>query len=67
VLAATALIITAACSGSHHEPRSEAAREAALRAHLKPMPANALEKYMMIAGVDPDEAPRSFWDAGVPL
>src|SRR6476469_992129 len=58
VLAATSLTLTAACSGVGHDSDSEAEheRDAAAAAGLKAMPQNALEKYMMIAGTDPDEA-----------
>jgi hypothetical protein len=60
VLAATTLTLTAACSGVGHDSDSEAEheREAAAAAGLKAMPQNALEKYFMIAGTDPDEAAR---------
>ncbi|GAA1948814.1 hypothetical protein GCM10009798_05010 [Nocardioides panacihumi] len=58
VLAVTSLTLTAACSGVGHKSDSDAEREreAAAAAGLKAMPQNALEKYMMIAGTDPDEA-----------
>ena len=68
-----ALILTSACTGnpghdssdSSEESSSEAAREAAeaREAGLKPMPANALEKYMMIAGTDPEEAAKESKEA----
>jgi hypothetical protein len=65
VIATAALVLTAACSGERDEHKSEAEREreAALKAGLPPMPANALEKYMMIAGADPDEAGRESKEA----
>ena len=67
LVAASALLLTAACSGSpgSHEARSESEREreAAAAAGLKPMPANAVEKALMIAGTDPDEAAREAKEA----
>ena len=65
VLAATTLVLTAACSGApgDHESEAEREREAAALAGLKPMPANAAEKYLMIAGTDPNEAARESKEA----
>jgi hypothetical protein len=65
LIAAAALVTTAACAGTSGEHKSEAEREreAALKAGLPPMPANALEKYMMIAGADPEEAGRESKEA----
>ena len=67
LIAASTLVLTAACSGSpgHHEAKSESEREreAAAAAGLKPMPANAVEKALMIAGTDPDEAARESKEA----
>src|SRR6476661_6489211 len=65
ILAATTLVLTAACSGSPggHESEAEREREAAALAGLKPMPANAAEKYLMIAGTDPNEAARESKEA----
>ena len=65
LIAATTLVLTAACSGTagSHESEAEREREAAAAANLKPMPANAVEKYLMIAGVDPDEAARESKEA----
>ena len=67
-----ALVLTSACTGdpgtsssSHRESKSEAEREAeeAREAGLKPMPANAVAKYLMIAGTDPDEAAKESREA----
>jgi len=67
LLAATTLVLSAACSGaaSDHESESEQEHELeeAMEAGLEPMPANAVEKYMMIAGLDPDEAGRESREA----
>src|SRR4051794_37825804 len=65
VIASSALLVTAACGGTTggHKSEAEREREAALKAGLKAMPANALEKYMMIAGVDPAEAGRESKEA----
>lgn len=67
LIAASAFVLTAACSGSpgHHEAKSESEREreAAAAAGLKPMPANAMEKALMIAGTNPDEAARESKEA----
>lgn len=67
LVAVSALLLTAACSGSPgtHEAGSESEREreAAAAAGLKPMPANAVEKALMIAGTDPDEAARESKEA----
>ncbi len=67
LIATATLVLTAACSGSpgHHEAKSESEREreAAAAAGLKPMPANAVEKALMIAGTNPDEAARESKEA----
>ncbi len=64
LVAASSLLLLAACSGAtsgsksseHHRSEAEREREAALASGLKDMPSNALEKYMMISGQDPEEA-----------
>jgi len=65
VIASSALLVTAACGGTTggHKSEAEREREAALKSGLKAMPANALEKYMMIAGADPAEAGRESKEA----
>ena len=50
------VLLVSACSAGEGESESEREREAAAAAHLAPMPHEAREKYMMIAGLDPDEA-----------
>jgi hypothetical protein len=65
LVAATTFVLTAACTGTSggHMSETEREREAAAAANLKPMPANAVEKYLMISGVDPGEAARESKEA----
>src|SRR3954463_981414 len=57
-LAVSTLVLGAACTGTPSASRSgsEHDREKAAEAKVKAMPHEAVEKYMMIAGLDPDEA-----------
>lgn len=67
LLAVSALLLTTACSGTAGGGDSESEREreaeAAARAGLGALPANAMEKYLMISGADPDEAARESKEA----
>ncbi len=62
LLAVSALLFTSACSGAAGGGGAESEREreaqAAAKAGLGALPANAMEKALMIAGTDPDEAAR---------
>ncbi|MGN6252944.1 MAG: hypothetical protein ACTHNS_14130 [Marmoricola sp.] len=51
-----ALALATACAGQPGSSESEREHEAAARAGLAKLPHNAIEKYMMISGADPDEA-----------
>ena len=57
-LAVSTLVLGAACTGTPSASKSESERdrEKAAERNVKAMPHEAVEKYMMIAGLDPDEA-----------
>ena len=69
LLAVSALLLTTSCSGTAGGGDSESEREreaeAAARAGLGALPANAMEKYLMISGADPDEAARESKEAAM--
>ena len=59
-----ALALTAACAGTAKKGGdAEAEREAAARAHAGPLQHGAMEKLMMIAGTDPNEAAKESKEA----
>ncbi len=59
---AVAALATTACS-AESQSEAEREREAAAKAGLKSMPHNAVEKYLMISGTDPEEAGRESKEA----
>ena len=67
-LTISTLFLGAACTGAPNGSKSESEREheQAAKANVKAMPHEALEKYMMIAGVNPDEAGKESKDGQDP-